>query len=116
MTATPKETEHVSNIHYFGPPAAIYSLRQGISDGFLSPDKVVRVHLDIDVRGWRPHARETHKLGQLIDDRIYNVKVFDGALAVDSHTQRTDALALQACRRAFLRKIEKCRTACLPSR
>ena len=32
LTATPKETEYVSNTDYFGAPAFTYSLRQGISD------------------------------------------------------------------------------------
>ena len=88
LTATPKETEYVSNIHYFGPPVYTYSLRQGISDGFLAPYKVVRVHLDVDVHGWRPHLGETDKHGQLIDDRIYNIKDFDRSLIIDTRTQR----------------------------
>jgi type I restriction enzyme R subunit len=37
MTATPKETKYVSNIDYFGKPIYSYSLKQGISDGFLAP-------------------------------------------------------------------------------
>jgi type I restriction enzyme R subunit len=37
MTATPKETEYVSNAHYFGDPVYTYSLKQGIHDGFLAP-------------------------------------------------------------------------------
>jgi len=48
LTATPKETEYVSNIHYFGKPVYIYSLKEGIRDGFLAPYKVVKVHLDVD--------------------------------------------------------------------
>src|SRR6266567_3656920 len=54
MTATPKETKYVSNIHYFGEPIYTYSLKQGIEDGFLAPYKVVRVDLDHDLLGWRP--------------------------------------------------------------
>ena len=54
LTATPKETEYVSNIHYFGEPVYTYSLKQGIRDGFLAPYKVVKVHLDVDVEGYRP--------------------------------------------------------------
>jgi type I site-specific restriction endonuclease len=54
MTATPKETKYVSNIHYFGAPVYSYSLKQGIQDGFLAPYKVVKVHLDRDVEGYRP--------------------------------------------------------------
>lgn len=36
LTATPKETKDVSNIDYFGDPIYTYSLKQGISDGFLA--------------------------------------------------------------------------------
>jgi type I restriction enzyme R subunit len=43
LTATPKETEYISNIHYFGPPVYSYSVKQGIRDGFLAPYKVVKV-------------------------------------------------------------------------
>src|ERR1700730_515068 len=42
LTATPKETKYVSNIHYFGRPVYTYSLRQGIEDGFLAPYKVIK--------------------------------------------------------------------------
>ena len=88
LTATPKETEYVSNIHYFGPPVFTYSLRQGISDGFLAPYKVIRVHLDVDVYGWRPHVGDVDKLGQPINDRIYNLKDFDRTLVIDTRTER----------------------------
>lgn len=88
LTATPKETEYVSNIHYFGKPVFTYSLRQGISDGFLAPYKVIKVHLNIDVDGYRPQQGEVDKSGLLIDDRIYNSKDFDRTLVVDTRTQR----------------------------
>ena len=51
LTATPKETKYVSNIGYFGEPVFSYSLKQGISDGFLAPYKVVKVHIDRDIEG-----------------------------------------------------------------
>lgn len=47
MTATPKETKYVSNIHYFGEPIYTYSLREGIDDGFLAPFKVINITTDI---------------------------------------------------------------------
>jgi len=43
LTATPKETDVVSNIEYFGDPIYTYSLKQGIDDGFLAPYRVIRV-------------------------------------------------------------------------
>lgn len=54
LTATPKETEEVSNSDYFGESVYMYSLREGIEDGFLAPYKVVRVDIDFDLQDWRP--------------------------------------------------------------
>ena len=87
LTATPKETEYVSNIHYFGPAVYTYSLKQGIEDGFLAPYKVVRIDLDKDLAGWRPPAGKRDKHGQLIEDRIYNQRDFDRTLVLDQRTQ-----------------------------
>ncbi|MEL0636755.1 DEAD/DEAH box helicase family protein [Marinomonas sp. TI.3.20] len=87
LTATPKETEDVSNIEYFGDPIYSYSLKQGIEDGFLAPYKVVRVDIDIDVQGWRPTKDQIDKNGELIEDRIYNQKDFDRTIVIDERTQ-----------------------------
>ena len=86
LTATPKETKDVSNIEYFGDPIYTYSLRQGISDGFLAPYKVVRIGLDKDLDGWRPEAGQTDKHGQLIEDREYNDRDFDQNLILEKRT------------------------------
>jgi type I restriction enzyme R subunit len=88
MTATPKETEYVSNIHYFGNPVYSYSLKQGIYDGFLAPYKVIKVHLDVDIDGYRPASGEQDKYGYEIEDRIYNQKDFDRQLVIDERTKR----------------------------
>ena len=87
MTATPKETEYVSNIHYFGEPTYTYSLREGIADGFLAPYKVIKVHIDKDVEGYRPEPGKTDKDGDEIEDRIYNQKDFDRNIVIDDRTE-----------------------------
>ena len=87
LTATPKETEDVSNTTYFGDPVYTYSLKQGIDDGFLAPYKVVRVDLDTDLLGWRPTIGQYDKNGELIEDRIYNQKDFDRTLVIEERTQ-----------------------------
>src|ERR1700674_3873373 len=87
MTATPKETKYVSNIHYFGAPVYSYSLKEGIRDGFLAPYKVIKVHLDVDVEGYRPQEGETDRYGNEIEDRIYNTKDFDRTLVIDDRTK-----------------------------
>jgi type I site-specific restriction endonuclease len=69
LTATPKETEYISNVTYFGEPIYTYSLRQGIDDGFLAPYKVVRITMDKD-DGWRPDDGMT--------DQVYELPDFDG--------------------------------------
>jgi len=90
LTATPKETNEVSNIQYFGEPVYTYSLKQGIEDGFLAPYRVVRVGLNIDLEGWRPEKGKLDKSGNEIDDRIYNRRDFDRNIAID---ERTDTVA-----------------------
>jgi len=88
LTATPRETEYISNIHYFGPPVYSYSLKTGISDGFLAPYKVVNIHLDVDIEGYRPAPGELDKQGRAIDDRLYNQQDFDRELVIDERTRR----------------------------
>ncbi len=87
LTATPKETDEVSNISYFREPIYTYSLKQGIDDGFLAPYKVVRIDLDKDLQGWRPTKGQYDKNGELIDDRIYNQQDFDRTLVIEERTQ-----------------------------
>ena len=76
MTATPKESEKVSNIDYFGEPVYTYSLKQGIEDGFLAPFKVINITTNIG-DGWRPHKGQTDIYGNVIEDRIYNNRDYD---------------------------------------
>lgn len=87
LTATPKETEYVSNIAYFGEPVFTYSLKQGIRDGFLAPYKVVKVHIDRDVEGYRPEKGQLDRHGEEVEDRIYNAKDFDRTLVIDDRTK-----------------------------
>jgi type I restriction enzyme R subunit len=87
LTATPKETKYVSNIHYFGEPVYTYSLKQGIQDGFLAPYKVINVHIDVDVDGYRPAEGKTDLAGEEVPDRIYNQSDFDRTLVIDDRTK-----------------------------
>lgn len=89
LTATPKETEEISNITYFGDPVYTYSLKQGIEDGFLAPYKVIRVDMDKDL-GWRPTQGKVDSKGQVVEDRIYNASDMNKSLVL---TQRDQAVA-----------------------
>lgn len=48
LTATPKRKDNVDTYKYFGDPVYIYSLKEGINDGFLTPFKVKRVQTTLD--------------------------------------------------------------------
>ena len=88
LTATPKETEEVSNIEYFGESIYTYSLKQGIEDGFLAPYKVIRVGLDIDLNGWRPPKGFKDKFGNPVEDRIYNRSDFEKLLVIEERRKQ----------------------------
>lgn len=87
LTATPKESNEVSNIGYFGEPVYVYSLKQGIEDGFLAPYKVIRVGLDKDLQGWRPPKGKTDIDGNEIEDRVYEREDFEKHLVIEERTQ-----------------------------
>ncbi|HOE99945.1 MAG TPA: DEAD/DEAH box helicase family protein [Spirochaetota bacterium] len=88
LTATPKETNTVSNIEYFGEPLYTYSLKQGIDDGFLAPYKVLRIGLNVDLEGWRPDFTVRDSNDNPVEDRIYNIKDFDRNLVIDERTKQ----------------------------
>lgn len=90
LTATPKETKDISNISYFGDPVYTYSLKQGIDDGFLAPYKVIRVAMNVD-EGYRPEKGKVDSRGNVIEDRIYNLKDFDRNIVIDPRTRAVAA-------------------------
>ena len=48
LTATPKRDVNIDTYRYFGEPVYIYSLKEGINDGFLTPFKVKRINTTLD--------------------------------------------------------------------
>lgn len=48
LTATPKRTHNVDTYAYFGEPVYVYSLKDGINDGFLTPFKVKQIATTLD--------------------------------------------------------------------
>lgn len=90
MTATPKETKYISNIDYFGEPIYIYSLKEGIEDGFLAPFKVINVMTDIG-EGWRPRKGQCDIYGNEIEDRIYTNSDYDYNIIIEDRIQQVAA-------------------------
>jgi type I restriction enzyme, R subunit len=86
MTATPKETEYISNISYFGEPTYTYTLKQGIEDGFLAPYKVIRIDIDSDFYGWTPPPGTVDDMGNEVEYREYNRADMDRNLVLNKRT------------------------------
>jgi len=87
LTATPRETEEVSNSLYFGDSIFTYSLKQGIEDGFLAPYKVIRIDFDTDLSGWKPKPGQRDKYGKEIPDQVFNQRDFDRTLVLEKRTE-----------------------------
>lgn len=92
LTATPKETEDVSNINYFcaetdDKPLYTYLLKQGIEDGFLAPYRVISVELNIDKDGYRPSSGKLDVDGNPVEDRVYTQKDFDRTIVVEERQE-----------------------------
>ena len=101
MTATPKETKYISNIDYFGDPIYMYSLREGIEDGFLAPFRVININTDIS-DGWRPYKGQRDIYGNEIEDRIYNNSDYDYNIVIED---RLNQVALEITN--YLRQTDR---------
>ncbi len=75
LTATPKRRENADTYRYFGEPVFIYSLREGINDGFLTPFKVKQIQTTLDYYVWTPD--DTVVEGEIEAGRLYDEPDFN---------------------------------------
>lgn len=54
LTATPKRKDNADTYAYFGEPVYVYSLKDGINDGFLTPFKVKQISTTLDEYVYTP--------------------------------------------------------------
>ena len=79
LTATPKRKDNVDTYAYFGEPVYIYSLKDGINDGFLSPFKVKQISTTLDEYVYTPDDKVIEgeiEAGKLYTETDFN-KVID---------------------------------------
>ena len=69
LTATPKRDKNVDTYRYFGEPVYIYSLKEGINDGFLTPFKVKQIYTTIDEYFYT--SDDTVIEGEIEENKIY---------------------------------------------
>ena len=87
LTATPKRKDNVDTYRYFGEPVYIYSLKEGINDGFLTPFKVKRIQTTLD--DYRYTSDDTILEGEVEESRLYEERDFNRTIEiVERETKR----------------------------
>lgn len=69
LTATPKRDKNIDTYWYFGEPVYVYSLKEGINDGFLTPFKVKQIQTTIDEYVYT--SDDTVIEGEIDEQKIY---------------------------------------------
>lgn len=80
LTATPKRKDNVDTYRYFGEPVYIYSLKEGINDGFLTPFKVKRIKTTLD--DYRYTSDDTLVEGEIEEGKLYEEKDFNRTIEI----------------------------------
>jgi type I restriction enzyme R subunit len=80
MTATPKRKDNIDTYKYFGDPVYIYSLKEGINDGFLTPFKVRQISTTMDEYVYTPD--DTVVEGAVDPGRLYEERDFNKIIEI----------------------------------
>jgi type I restriction enzyme, R subunit len=80
MTATPKRRDNVDTYAYFGDPVYIYSLKEGINDGFLTPFKVKQISTTLDEYVYTPDDQLVE--GEVEAGKIYKEEEFNKVIEI----------------------------------
>jgi len=80
LTATPRRQENADTYRYFGEPVFIYSLKDGINDGFLTPFKVKQIQTTLDTYYYTPD--DTVVEGDIEAGRVYEEQDFNRSIEI----------------------------------
>jgi type I restriction enzyme R subunit len=80
LTATPKRTINADTYAYFGEPVYVYSLKEGINDGFLTPFKVKQIATTLDEYVYTPD--DLVEKGDIEVGRRYEEKDFNRIIEI----------------------------------
>ncbi|MBP6671682.1 MAG: DEAD/DEAH box helicase family protein, partial [Bacteroidetes bacterium] len=81
LTATPKRQENADTYKYFGNPVYIYSLKEGIEDGYLTPFKVRKITTSLDEYTYQPD--DTVVEGEIEVGKTYKEAEFNRSIEID---------------------------------
>jgi type I restriction enzyme R subunit len=80
LTATPKRKDNVDTYAYFGEPVFIYSLKEGINDGFLTPFRVKQIQTTLDY--YRYTSDDTVVEGEIEAGKLYEEADFNRSIEI----------------------------------
>ncbi len=86
LTATPKRRENADTYRYFGEPVFIYSLKDGINDGFLTPFKVKQIQTTLDYYVYTPD--DTVVEGEVEFGRLYEEPDFNKIIEIKEREKK----------------------------
>ncbi|MCK5346235.1 MAG: DEAD/DEAH box helicase family protein, partial [Candidatus Heimdallarchaeota archaeon] len=92
MTATPKRKDNVDTYKYFGEPVYIYSLKEGINDGYLTPFKVKRIQTTIDEYVYV--SDDTIIEGEIEKGKIYTEVDFNRIIEIKAREEKRVKIVL----------------------
>lgn len=95
LTATPKRKDNVDTYKYFGEPVYIYSLKEGINDGYLTPFKVKRVKTTLD--DYIYTSDDTVVEGEIEEGRLYEEKDFNRTIEIVERETKRVKVFLDEC-------------------
>ena len=93
LTATPKRTDNIDTYRYFGDPVYIYSLKEGINDGFLTPFKVKRIQTTID--DYIYTSDDTVIEGEVEQGKIYEEQDFNKIIEIKAREKKRVEIYLE---------------------
>ena len=80
LTATPKRQENADTYAYFGEPVYIYSLKEGINDGFLTPFRVKQISMTVDEYMYAPDDKVVE--GEIEPGKLYTETDFNKIIEI----------------------------------
>ena len=86
LTATPKRRDNVDTYAYFGEPVFIYSLKDGINDGFLTPFKVRQISTTLDEYVYVPDDQVID--GEIEAGRVYEEPDFNRKIVIEERERK----------------------------
>jgi type I restriction enzyme R subunit len=86
LTATPKRKDNVDTYKYFGEPVYVYSLKEGINDGFLTPFKVRRIKTTLDEYIYT--SDDTVVEGEIEEGKVYKEADFNRIIEIKERERK----------------------------